>query len=109
MFFSEDCKVPMGMQNRAIRKEMITASSHRSVSSGPEQARLNGPNAWIAGVDNKNQYIQVDFLQPTYITGVTTQGRPSVPSYVTSYFVLFSNDGVNWNTYMENGHKKVIF
>jgi hypothetical protein len=32
----------MGMQNQAIRKEMITASSHRGVSSGPEQARLNG-------------------------------------------------------------------
>ncbi|XP_052092501.1 mucin-5AC-like [Mytilus californianus] len=102
----DSCKVPMGMQNEAIRREMITASSQRSSSSSPEHARLNGPNSWIAGVDNKNQYIQVDFLQPTFVTGVTTEGRPSVPSYVSSYFVLFSNDGVNWNTYMENGQKK---
>ena len=95
------------MENEGIRAEMISASSSRSPSTRPENARLNGPTAWVAGVENKNQYVQVNFLQPTYVTGVTTQGRPTVPSYVTSYFVMFSSDGVNWNTYMENGQKKV--
>ncbi|XP_033761396.1 mucin-5AC-like [Pecten maximus] len=102
------CKEQMGMQNHQIRDDMITASSSRDANSAPYKARLGGPSAWTAAIDNKAQFIQVDFLQSSLITGVTTQGRPNVPSYVTSYYVRYSLDGLNWNTYREEGADKLF-
>lgn len=98
----------MGMENHQIRNNMITASSYRDFNSAPHKARPDSNSGWISGIENKNQFIQVDFLQPSYITGVTTQGRVAVPSYVTSYLVKYSSDGVNWNTYKEGGADKVF-
>ena len=46
--------------------------------------------------------LQVDFLVPVYLTGVTTQGQADGPSLVTSYKVQHSRDGVTWSTYREH-------
>ncbi|XP_021374153.1 mucin-5AC-like [Mizuhopecten yessoensis] len=102
------CKEQMGMQNHQIRDDMITASSSRDANSAPYKARLGGPTAWTAAIDNKNQFVQVDFLQSSLISGLTTQGRPNIPSYVTSYYVRYSTDGLNWNTYREDGAEKLF-
>lgn len=104
---SDSCLAQMGMQNHLIRDEMLSASSSRDVTTAPPSARLNSNSSWVAAVENKNQFFEVDFLSPVLITGVTTQGRPFVPAYVTSYYVRYSTDGVNWNTYSENGREKV--
>ncbi|KAJ8313527.1 hypothetical protein KUTeg_008088 [Tegillarca granosa] len=85
------CKENMGMENHQIRDHMITASSYRDLNYAPKKARPDSNSGWMAAFDNKNQFIQVDFLQPSYITGVTTQGRVAVPSYVTSYFLFSGN------------------
>ena len=101
------CKAAMGMENKQIRNEMITASSYRDSNSSPEKARLNTPGFWMPSADSKLEYLQIDFLQQAFLTGITTQGRADAPSYVTSYKVQFSTDGLNWNTYRENGAEKV--
>ena len=90
------------MENHKIRDSMLSASSYRDGRHAPSSARLGSQGAWLAAVDNTQQFLQVDFLQPTIVSGVTTQGRPDAPSYVTSYKLFYSNDGVNWNAYRED-------
>ena len=51
----------------------------------------------------------MNFLAPRVLTGVTTQGRAGVPSYVKTYKVSYSTDGFTWNQYQENGVDKVGF
>lgn len=92
----------MGVASGQIRDDMITASSRRDKTHDESKARLGGSGAWLPARDDKYQYIQVDFLEERYISGVTTQGRPDAPSYVTSFRVLYSVDGVNWNVYQES-------
>lgn len=101
------CKAPMGMQSNQIRDEMITASSFRDGNSSPEKARLNTNGFWMPATDSKTEYLQIDFLQQAYLTGISTQGRADAPTYVTSYKLQFSTDGINWNTYRENNAEKV--
>ncbi|XP_025095657.1 mucin-5AC-like [Pomacea canaliculata] len=96
-----ECVVDMGMTNGNIRDDMISASSFRDVTHAPQKARLNSLSSWMPSRDDLDQFIQVDLLAPHFVTGVTTQGRFDAPSYVTSYKVTFSTDGVNWNVYRE--------
>ncbi|XP_067650638.1 mucin-5AC-like [Haliotis asinina] len=103
------CKEDMGMANGFIRNDMISASSYRDGLHSAISARLGGNSAWLAAEENKKQYIQVDFLAPRIITGVTTQGRPTAPSYVTSYKVFYSYDGANWNAYRETKGEDMVF
>ncbi|XP_048245023.1 mucin-5AC-like isoform X2 [Haliotis rufescens] len=103
------CREEMGMANGIIRNDMISASSYRDGLHSAISARLGGNSAWLAATENKNQYIQVDFLAPRIITGVTTQGRPTAPSYVTSYKVFYSYDGANWNAYRETKGEDMMF
>lgn len=100
----------MGMQSNQIRDDMLSASNSRDAKSKAEFARLGSDGAWMPGVENKNQFIQVDFLAPRLLTGVTTEGKHATPAYVSSYKVKFSYDGTNWNTYQEKtGVDKVMF
>ncbi|KAK3611484.1 hypothetical protein CHS0354_039096 [Potamilus streckersoni] len=95
------CAEIMGMKDGRIRDDMITVSSSRNGAIHPTGARLDSNSAWIAGVNDRNQYIQVNFLAPRLLTGVTTQGRAGIPSYVKTYIVSYSYDGFNWNNYQE--------
>ncbi|XP_061179555.1 hemocytin-like [Saccostrea echinata] len=97
----------MGMESKEIRNEMITASSFRDANSSPEKTCLNTNGFWMPATDTKSEYLQIDFLQQAYLTGVTTQGRPDATTYVTSYKVQFSTDGNNWNTYREAGAENI--
>ncbi|WAR14240.1 HMCT-like protein [Mya arenaria] len=49
---------------------------------------------------------EVNFLKPILLTGIITQGRENSGSYVTSYKVLFSNDGFIWSPYQDFGQDK---
>ena len=49
--------------------------------------------AWCAGVNNKQQYLQIDFQGMRKVTEVASQGRPDSNDYVSSYMISFSLDG----------------
>ncbi|KAL3831915.1 hypothetical protein ACJMK2_023609 [Sinanodonta woodiana] len=103
------CTEIMGLTDGRIRDDMITVSSSRNGAVHPTGARLDSSSAWTAGVNDRNQYIQVNFLAPRLLTGVTTQGRAGIPSYVKTYIVSYSYDGFNWNNYQEvSGIDKVF-
>ena len=96
------------MENNAISDGHITASSQLSPFHAPFKARLNfieGTGGWRAGSD-ANQWLQVDLgLVFTKVTGLATQGRHSVDwiQWVTKYKLQYSDDGVTFQSYTEQG------
>ena len=96
------------MEDKKITDDQITASSEWSSPINPayhgaNNARLNRPSqqgsagGWYTQTDNLNQWIQVDLMIPTWVTGVKTQGREDWHyAWVTEYKVEYSKDGQNW-------------
>ena len=76
-----DLARPLGMENRFIRDEQISASSQYS-QDPPWDGRLNNDGYWSTAAKNPSdqQWIQIDFLDSTttgnnvIITGIQTQG-----------------------------------
>ena len=90
----------LGLEDGSIPDESLSASSNWNDGyfvSTPAAGRLNKipPDdktigAWHARVKDTNQWIQVDLGNPTYVTGVLTQGRNGVAAqWVTKYKVQF--------------------
>ena len=99
------------MEDGGILDGQLSASTVHHVNNGPENARLNfDPNSpkkgcWSAGVNHLDisQWIQVDLLEETVVSGIVLQGREDCCNqWVTKYKMQFSNDGVNWQ-YLKDG------
>lgn len=56
-FFYSECQEPMGLENKYTGE--ITASSFYNPSTSPDKARMGSDTAWVAGITNVNQYLQV--------------------------------------------------
>ena len=58
---TNDClSKPVGMENKNISYNQITASSSRNLTS-PTDGRLNGNSAWCADIADSDPYIQVSY------------------------------------------------
>ena len=107
------CNGELGMRNGLIGDSQLTASSKWDSNHGPGNARLfrpkNGPNtgAWSSRANNRNQWLQVNFLKTTKITGISTQGRPESNQWVTSFSLSYSIRGSTFKRYRVNGNVKV--
>ncbi|PFX12685.1 Lactadherin [Stylophora pistillata] len=101
--------IQLGMQNGKIPNSALTASSKWNANYGPENARLHfhpvsgRQGAWVARVQNVNQWLQVDFGVETQVTRIATQGRQNKNQYVTKYTLRYSLDKSQWNMYQPNG------
>ena len=103
------------MENREIPNGAVTASSVRGLAHEPWQARLNNietsgsTGSWSTGPTTVGQYLQIDLGKERVVNKIATQGRPSpvLFQWVTSYKLLFSSDGANWNEYQNDGVVKV--
>lgn len=74
----------------------------------PYKGRLNGQEGWCpSSTSNRNDFIQVDMGAVRSVCAVATQGKKS-GSFVKSYKLLVSTDGVTWNMYQENNADKVF-
>ena len=106
-----ECQKPLGMESGAISDGSITASSEwDAISHGAHLARLHNTagdgttEAWSARTNNVYQWLQVNLGNVyTRVTGVATQGRNDYSSRVTKFKLQYSNDGVNFQYYMERG------
>ena len=104
----------MGMENRRIRSNQISASSEWDVNHGARLARLNQKRtgrtmgAWSARVNNHHQFLQIDMRVPMKVTSVATQGRSDAKQYVTSFAVAYSPDGYRWTPFKVNSRLKVM-
>ena len=115
IFFMADCSAPLGMENRKISDERITASSSYNAAHGPSNARLNfkagggKTGAWSAGANDVNQWLKVDVGRPVEISHIQTQGREDCCNqFVTTYGVSYSLDNKSFKTYQNNGINVVI-
>ncbi|XP_072025092.1 uncharacterized protein [Amphiura filiformis] len=90
------CNDNLGIENGTIADSQITALSSED-NVYPYQARLNSPKTWTAGVNDQNQWLQIDLYRSTPVTGVILQGNPNADQWVTRYHVMFSLDGKEWN------------
>ena len=111
-----ECRIqPLGMENREIPNEAVKASSSWGLQHEPWQARLNNirrsgsTGSWSTRPNAIGQYLQIDLGKERVVNKIATQGRPSAVlfQWVTSYKLLFSSDGANWNEYQNDGVVKV--
>ena len=106
------CREALGMENGAIYDRQISASSEWSATHAASQGRLHfqavrhpwRAGAWSARTNNVHQWLQVDLgNQNTKVTRVATQGRTDYNQWVTRYKLQYSDDGVNFLYYTEQG------
>ena len=114
--FYLDCQQALGMQSGAITDGQITASSQFDANHGAIHGRLymkqdgGKVGAWVPRRIDLKQWLQVDLGNlVTKITGVATQGRNGYrwSQWVTMYRLQYSQDGVNFQYYKEQGQTRV--
>ena len=106
------------MESGAISDSQISASSELNANHSAIQGRLNfqetlvKAGAWEAGTNDSNPWLQVDLRnQITNVTRVATQGRHYSRQWprgrhshwVKKYKLQYSDDGVNFQYYREQG------
>ncbi|KAL9970397.1 hypothetical protein ACROYT_G022767 [Oculina patagonica] len=102
---------PVGVEDRnTIPDARMTASTFFSSNYHPYYGRLNenrGDRVWCTKTtSDRTDYLQVDMGAVHFVCAVATQGRGS--SWIISYKVHLSTDGVTWNSYKENNVEKVF-
>ena len=102
---------PVGVEDRNIIPDArMTASTNAGSIYYPYYGRLNGNRgngAWCPRTAHRTEYLQVDMGAVRSVCAVATQGRGKYPSWITSYKVFLSTDGITWNAYKENNVEKV--
>ena len=99
------------MRSGAIPDGQISASSEYSVNYTANRARLyiqpsrGKSGAWLPKYNDANQWLQVDLgNNETRITRVATQGKSGFCcQWVTKFKLQYSDDGVNFTYYREEG------
>jgi len=102
------------MENRAILDGQISASSELNDDTAAIQGRLffqatrRKQGAWSAAQRDLKQWLQIDLgSQFTKVTRIATQGKNGGNAqWVERYKLQYSNDGVNFQTYREQGQKR---
>ena len=105
-----ECQEALGMRTGAISDVQITASSIWDSSHEAYQGRLNfqgipmKSGSWSAGRNDLYQWLEVFLGGPLYtVTGVATQGRSDHDQWVTRYRLRYSDSGLRFQDYRENG------
>uniref|UniRef100_A0A3Q3AAE4 SCO-spondin n=1 Tax=Kryptolebias marmoratus TaxID=37003 RepID=A0A3Q3AAE4_KRYMA len=103
----DECWVPLGVQT--LPASSFKASSHQKGhppeagwSPEPEEYKdllQRRPEGHIG--NTQSPYIQIDLLKAHNITGVLTQGGGVFGTFVSSFYLQFSQDGRQWHTYKE--------
>ncbi|XP_056407686.1 SCO-spondin-like [Hyla sarda] len=103
------CGDPLGLEDGRVHYKQLSASSYKENNS-PDAGRLNiVPNilnivpGWSPLDSDRHPFLQVDFLQPTFISAVVTQGGRQSGGYVTKYRLMYSNDGIVFHNFTRKG------
>ena len=102
------------MENGAIADEQISASSEWDGYHAAVQGRLHFLEAdgkaggWAARTRDTNQWLQIDLKRKhTNFTRVATQGRNGANEWVTEYALQYSDDGVEFYYYEDQGQLQI--
>ncbi|XP_062829753.1 epithelial discoidin domain-containing receptor 1 isoform X2 [Anolis carolinensis] len=111
------CRYALGMQDRAIPDEALSASSSWSDSTAAKHSRLalnEGDGAWCpAGpvYPNDAEYLEIDLRRLHFLTLVGTQGRHANghgKEFARAYRLHYSRDGHRWMPWRDRWGNEVI-
>ncbi|KAM9306065.1 SCO-spondin-like, partial [Gastrophryne carolinensis] len=109
------CDGALGLEDGRIHYKQLSASSHQE-NNPPDAGRLNiVPNilnivpGWSPLDSDKLPHFQVDFLRPTFISALVTQGGRQAGGFVTRYRLMYSNDGQLFHNYTSQRGEPQIF
>ncbi|XP_071530009.1 uncharacterized protein [Panulirus ornatus] len=102
-----ECEEPMGLESGEMSDLQVQLSSvlnNMYYYYGKQNLPLNtqatpfmSAGAWVAEPE-PDQFVRFDFVEPSKLSGVVTQGRPGTDEWVESFTVRYSPDGETWNT-----------
>ncbi|XP_068629642.1 hemocytin [Battus philenor] len=101
---SPDNYINLLWNREPLPSSAFTASSVASPLFEPQFSKLNGRSeptsagSWNPKTMDTNQYIQVEFPRREPVYGVMMQGSPLFDQYVTSYEVMYGDDGNAFST-----------
>lgn len=93
----------------------LKASSSLSAKSGPQNSRLSSTygllseGSWTAKIADDSQFLEVSLGNDNAIYGVVTKGRDNHNEWVTSYFIMYSTDGITYSYYMGEDNMPKVF
>ncbi|KAM9774698.1 SCO-spondin [Syngnathus typhle] len=103
------CSSALGLEDGSIRYGQLTSSSSRE-NNPADAGRLNiVPNVqvmepgWSPLPTDLQPYFQVDFLEPTWVSGVVTQGSERMWGYLTKYRLAFALHESLFTNYTQDG------
>ncbi|XP_053153586.1 epithelial discoidin domain-containing receptor 1 isoform X1 [Hemicordylus capensis] len=111
------CRYALGMQDRTIPDEALSASSSWSDSTAAKHSRLalnDGDGAWCpAGpvYPNDAEYLEIDLRRLHFLTLVGTQGRHASghgKEFARTYRLHYSRDGHRWMPWHDRWGNEVI-
>ncbi|XP_077527874.1 hemocytin-like isoform X2 [Haemaphysalis longicornis] len=79
-----------------LRDSSFKASSSRDTSTGPQAARLRSVGSWVPN-PGSDEFIEVDIGKVVPLYGIETKGDPGRGAWVTSFVLLYSQDGVAYS------------
>jgi len=110
-----NCIDPLGMEDGRIPIESLSHSVTDNPESKLENVRLNKndmnfPYGWMAD-SGKDDWLQIDLGLNHQVTVIAVQGAygKRVSSfYVTSFYIRYSNNSLDWNKIMEGENEKLF-
>ncbi|XP_039213139.1 epithelial discoidin domain-containing receptor 1 isoform X4 [Crotalus tigris] len=111
------CRYALGMQDRTIPDEALSASSSWSDSTAAKHSRLalsDGDGAWCPErpvYPNDAEYLEVDLRRLHFLTLVGTQGRHASghgKEFARSYRLHYKRDGHQWMPWRDRWGNEVI-
>jgi hypothetical protein len=93
------CSQPLGMENRRIPDSALTSGVSRFYQP-PKNARLHnqGPGWAPLYFSADEDYLQVDFLEEVWLTGIATQGSSyDTGSWLRAFYIQKSSNGQDWS------------
>ena len=92
------------MESGAITDEQITFSSQKHRDNAKIVRLHHTGTTWIADRKDSNPWLQLDLrAQNTEVTRVSTQGSHQHNKWVKKYKLQYSNYGVRFQNYKEQG------
>ena len=95
------------MEKGAIYDGQISASSQLDADHEASQGRLNLKGSWTAYANDGKQWLQIDLgSNPVTVTQVATQGSNFQSQWVIKYTLKYSDDGLNFQLYKQQGQSE---
>ena len=107
LFCYLECQEALGMEKGAISDGQISASSQLNANHEASQGRLNLKGSWSAYANDAKQWLQIDLgSNRLTVTRVATQGSNFQSQWVINYTLKYSDDGLNFQLYKQQGQSE---